>query len=146
MKQKSLRYAHIERRYMRCRTAVLVLVLFFGLSTFVRAQETVNSGDLLDKLTFALDLDFKQQDTIKPAIQAYVAAFEQILKDENNEKPDQTQIKILNQRLEQQIILILSPDQMNTWKTAKREIMPYAQAEERERHEKNENETAEHGR
>ncbi len=124
--------------------AVAAIVLTLTMGAF--AQETLNASDLVSQITSAMDLDFSQEDRIKPIVEEYVSGINRIEgQGETNEKSLRPQIRQLNQQFDQKLSQVFTPDQLNTWKTAKRQILPNA-GEGKEGREANEaGEANEHG-
>ena len=119
---------------MKKRTALFILILFFGLSPAAKAVETVDALDLEDQIISVLNLDFKQEDVIKPMVKAYAESVNKIAENEtvenkNNEKAARSKVLALDEKLGRQIAGVLHGEQFTRWKTEKVHILPYFQQE-----------------
>ena len=135
---------------MKLKTFILAGLIFLGTHQAAMALETIDGDNLWDNISYSLDLDFKQEDAIKPIVMSYASSLNNLLSSTNDEKTIAPQINQLNEQLESQFSQILSSQQMDLWKTDQRSLLPYVSKLERgesgERNEGNENEAAEGGR
>ncbi|MEI7998113.1 MAG: hypothetical protein WCH62_01225 [Candidatus Omnitrophota bacterium] len=88
------------------------------------AQEEVNASDLMGKISTGLNFDFKQEDAIRPIVQKYATSINKVQSlQSSDEKYIHLQLKALNQQLDKAISQMLSLEQLNTWKTLKKQIL-----------------------
>lgn len=107
----------MSRIFAACLACCLLLVSGAG------AQDLSVSG-MLDQMKEEMDLGFKQQDAIKPILGQYVKVI-QLLREQNggNEKLLKGQIQVMNQQLERELKGVLSPEQMDAFRSIRRSVL-----------------------
>jgi|GEM_PF-6855733 len=102
----------------------VILCLIFGIKLY--ALEVPNASDLMDKMKSALDLEFKQEDAIKPAVVEYVASFQKIYDKANGDEKEMIlPVRQLKMQLEEKLSKMFTFQQNQTWKTVRRDILGY---------------------
>jgi hypothetical protein len=110
---------------MKLNVVGLALIMTILGNSFVFAQQITDAEDLMINIASAVDLNFQQEDLMKPIIKKYVKTVQQVYDDaQGNDRVVQSQISLLNYGLQQKVVPILSTKQIKKWDEAKKSLLP----------------------
>lgn len=109
---------------MEIRLVFIYTLILFAFGMPARAQE-LTADDLVQKIKSIVDIDFEQEDALKPILGDYVDSINKIKdliqKDVDQEVIDQ-KISKLNRSLDMKLQNVLTPDQMHLWDIEKKSV------------------------
>lgn len=110
---------------MKIKNLFYIFMISLGLITSAYAQDILDADDLIVNMASSLDLNFHEEDLIKPLVRDYVAKVQSAYQDaQGNDQSIQSLISLLNYNLQQSLVSILTPEQLKKWDTAKKSLLP----------------------